>query len=152
MDEEARFMEQVAPITESGCWIYMGKTQGLGYGTFPAFGRKTIRAHRWSYDRFVGPIPAGLVVRHTCDVACCVNPKHLILGTQAENIQDKVSKGRQAKGSRMGHAKLNEESVRVIRSRLNPYRHGIYTELAKEFGVHRAIIARIDANKVWKHA
>jgi hypothetical protein len=151
MDEESRFLSLVEKIPESGCWIFTGKSVGNGYGSFHAFGRKTVRAHRWAYAHFVGQIPDGLQVRHSCDVACCVNPKHLIPGTHRENMDDMARRKRRATGVRSGVAKLNDEQVRQIRSRLNPYQHGIYVELAKEYGVDRSIIARIDSGKLWRH-
>lgn len=88
-----RFYDSVIPVTETGCWLFEKGYLVEGYAYFSANGRR-YRAHRWSYEQFVGPIGEGLVVRHICDVPCCVNPRHLILGTQAENNQDCVSRQR----------------------------------------------------------
>jgi DNA-directed RNA polymerase subunit RPC12/RpoP len=148
--EMDRFWNSIERIPESGCWIMHGSVVGDGYVCFTQRSR-TYRAHRWSYEHFVGPIADGMVVRHRCDVPCCVNPAHLMLGTQAENIADKMSKGRQAKGSRMGAAKLTEDQVRDIRRSLAEYRPGMFTALGKEYGVDRAIIARIKAGTAWGH-
>lgn len=88
----------------------------------------------------------GGVVRHTCDNKWCVNPDHLVLGTQAENMQDKVDRGRQAKGTAHGRVKLTEPAVLSIRERYSP---GKGVALAKEFGVSRRLIGKIVRRELW---
>lgn len=86
-------------VTESGCWIWMRSVAGTGYGDFRRR-PKLIAAHRASYEVFKGPIPAGLHVLHSCDVRCCVNPAHLSVGSNAQNIADSMAKGRRKGVSR----------------------------------------------------
>lgn len=78
------------PEPNSGCWLWLGTTSN-GYGRID-HGGKTLRAHRASYEEFVGPIPKGFCVLHRCDTPCCVNPEHLFLGTQQDNMSDKAAK------------------------------------------------------------
>lgn len=81
-----RFMRYVM-MTESGCWKWIGKISKIG--GYPHFGDekwKTVRAHRWSFQHFNGPLVDGLVVDHMCRNRWCVNPKHLRQVTQKENI------------------------------------------------------------------
>lgn len=79
-----------AQQTDQGC-LFKGNTDG--YGVFRHDG-KTFSRHRFAYQLEYGPIPSGMVVMHTCDNPGCFNPKHLKLGTQAENMSDMRSKGR----------------------------------------------------------
>jgi len=88
-----RFFEKIQPITETGCWIWMGHVTYFGHGQIKHEGAACL-AHRISYALHNGDIQDGLVVRHTCDIACCVNPAHLILGTQADNVRDISKRGR----------------------------------------------------------
>ena len=76
-----------------GCHEWSGARVGKGYGKTRMHGR-TYRAHRAAYELFVGPIPEGQVVRHTCDNPGCVNPDHLELGTHADNMKDKRVRSR----------------------------------------------------------
>ena len=82
------------------CWFWTAGRDRDGYGRFAVgLGGKAqahVRAHRFAYETFNGPIPDGLVVMHTCDNPPCVNPRHLELGTSQDNNDDKVQKGRHA--------------------------------------------------------
>ncbi len=82
-----------------GCWIWVAATRS-GYGRVWVDG-KLVSAHRYSYEMYVGPIPDGMVVRHKCDTPSCVNPDHLEIGSQAENIGDAVRRGRHFSPSRL---------------------------------------------------
>lgn len=87
------------------------------------------------------------VVRHTCDNPRCINPAHLIGGTHADNVRDRVERNRSAIGSRNGRAKLTEGRVRKIR------RNNVETisGLSREYKVSRRLIKLIKDNKCWKH-
>jgi HNH endonuclease len=85
--------ENAVKVPESGCWIWNKSCQTSGYGDFRLKGKHYL-AHRASYEAFNGEISKGLHVLHKCDIPQCVNPKHLFLGTNLDNIADSVSKGR----------------------------------------------------------
>lgn len=96
MTELERFMKFVIPEPNSGCWLWAGATYSRGYGQFWASPeRGNVRSHRWIYEQAVGPVIAGLFVCHKCDVPSCVNPAHLFLGTNSDNVQDCIRKGRE---------------------------------------------------------
>lgn len=80
-------------VTESDCWEWGGSRDGHGYGTVSVVDRNPF-VHRFSYETFVGPIPDGHVICHRCDNPPCMNPAHLFIGTQADNVADMVNKGR----------------------------------------------------------
>ncbi len=107
----SRIMKQVATITESGCWIWLGKLNDSGYGVGKISGSEQ-RIHRFMYRHHVGD-PGDLMVLHRCDIRCCVNPSHLFKGTAADNIHDCMEKGRfmpgiRAREERKRAAKLGE--------------------------------------------
>jgi hypothetical protein len=113
-------------ITESGCWIWMGRINGK----YAKVGDRSL-VHRSSYELFKGDIPEGLYVMHSCDIPCCVNPDHLSVGTHRENLEDCAKKGRAAK-------KLTIEKVREIKMSTEAQ-----IVLAKRYGIHPSCISRI---------
>lgn len=88
-----RFEERYIPVPESGCWIWTGHIRTNGYGAM-SIKSKLQYAHRISWELHNGPIPEGLFVLHKCDNPPCVNPDHLFIGTQKDNLQDAFKKGR----------------------------------------------------------
>ncbi len=96
---EERFWNKTDKRGPDECWPWKGSTNEWGYGQFYQ-DQERIKAHRWSYKNFVGPIPEGKLVRHTCDNPRCVNHAHLIVGTSQDNSNDAVERGRMSKGDR----------------------------------------------------
>jgi len=140
----------IAKVTKTDkCWIWSAGIANDGYGVFGS--HKSFRAHRVSYELFVGPIDDGLIVLHSCDNPACVNPSHLSLGTQSDNVHDMIRKGRRklAVGSRCGSSKLTEDSVMEIK-RLSSTGVGTM-ELSRMFGVERHAIQKIKSGTTWTH-
>lgn len=121
-------------MTTSGCWEWAGTIQH-GYGKLMLAGRN-IRAHRLAYETWIGPIPEGYLVMHSCDNPPCINPAHLSLGTPLDNMRDKVVKGRHrfAVGVNCGSSRLTPETVVAMRIRRS--RDGLtYQAIADEFNI-----------------
>ena len=130
-----------------GCFVWAGWVDAEGYGSICVEGKST-RVHRFVYEQCVGAIPEGSVVRHTCDNPACINPAHLAIGTQYDNIQDKMRRGRQARGSSHGCATVTWDAIRSIR-RL--YMRGVrQVQLAAQFGLHQTQISNIVTGKSWR--
>lgn len=141
---EDRFMGKIDKLTsKKGCWLWTAATFPNGYGRFWVED-KMLYAHRASYELFVELIPKGLNVLHECDVASCVNPDHLFLGTQSDNAIDFFSKG-----LTRGNGKLISRDVVEIR-RL--YKNGfIQKEIAQRFNVWQGNISSIVTGKSWAY-
>ena len=123
------------------CWIWKGNINPKGYGRFSQH-----PAHRYSYELHVHPIPKGplnkdqIVVRHTCDTPCCVNPDHLELGTRTDNNHDRHKRGRSSSD------KLTELQARDIKYNLR------HTEAMRKYPfVSETTITRIRKGLLWKH-
>ncbi|MFF0498524.1 HNH endonuclease signature motif containing protein [Nocardia aobensis] len=113
-------------------------------------GSEHFLAHRVSYEKYIGPIPAGLHIRHKNDMPLDVNPHNLIPGTPAQNSQDKVARGRQLKGCDHHQAKLTESDVISAR---NEYYVGRISQaqLARRYGVNSATMRSAILGLTWKH-
>lgn len=143
-----RFMVKVERDSDSGCLLWMEGTDADGYGQF-CVGGVTLRAHRWIFGEKFGYLPS--VVRHHCDTPACVNwERCLIGGTEADNMRDKLSRGRQAKGEAVNTCKLTAVEVMDIRRECVV---GILTQtmLAEVYGVTQAQISAIARRITWKH-
>ncbi len=130
------------------CWLWTGnKSKWSGYGFVKINGTRYF-THRISWQICNGDIPTGMCVLHHCDVRLCVNPDHLFLGTPTDNSNDKVSKGRQCKGSSHGLSKLSESQVlELLGSPAIPA-----SFFSAKFGVSDRTIRNIRYNKsCWKH-
>ena len=114
-----------------------------GYGLLGYKG-KTTRAHKLAYELTYGPVPAGLHVLHKCDTPSCVNPDHLYLGTNADNVRDKVAKGRSLSRERNPSSKLTPEQVELIRVDKRSQR-----KIAKDYGVAQTTVCNIKHGRTW---
>jgi hypothetical protein len=90
---EARVWASIHIWPPDQCWPWIASQTDSGYGRLKV-GKHYERAHRLVWELLNGPIPDGLVVRHNCDNKLCCNPEHLLLGTQADNIADRVERDR----------------------------------------------------------
>ena len=138
--------KNIIRLTESGCWIWMSSLNKGGYGKTGLGTGSHLSAHRVSYENKFGPIPKDKFALHICDIRCCVNPDHIFLGTQKENMADKVKKNRQAKGEKHGMRKLTEAQVVEIKSTTKRA-----ITLAKEFNCSATTIRQIKSGLYWKH-
>lgn len=143
-----KFMSKIT-YARNGCWMWTGIVDKDGYGFFST-PKKLLRCHRVAYQLFVGPLSRRDQVMHRCDVPGCVNPSHLMRGTNETNREDSVCKRRHAHGTRHGNAKLTETIVKAIRSRYMP---GVVSlkELSQEFDVHESLIWQVVRLKGWRH-
>jgi len=148
-DLQARFHTKYIPEPNSGCWLWTAALSHKGYGVLRYVGRWA-RAHRVSWKILRGPIPNGLHVCHKCDNRLCVNPDHLFLGTNDDNVADMIEKGRHLAGRRFGEqnatAKLTASKVAEIR-RSRTIRSS--RSLAREFGISHTTILRIWTGQYW---
>jgi hypothetical protein len=147
--DEVRFWKKVDRRGSDECWEWKaGKVRS--YGQF-RFNRKSQYAHRVSYILAFGNIPDGMNVCHKCDNPGCVNPNHLFLGTQLDNIRDREIKGRgktpDQSGENNSQSKLRLQQVEEIREK---YNHGVNKkELATMYSVSRQTINHVIIGDRW---
>ena len=135
-----RFMAKVQKT--DNCWLWTAS--GNRYGAIGIATGKATAAHRVSYELFNGNIPTGMCVCHKCDNPKCVNPEHLFLGTQAENIADMVAKNRNKAGfnikTGISHhrAKITDDEILAIRADVRSSR-----VIGEIYGLHHTYVSRI---------
>lgn len=133
------------------CWIWRGDSS-KGYGRFTFRGR-TLRSHREVYRLWNGEIPAGALIRHSCDIPLCINPEHLLLGDAKSNAQDMLERGREnpPRGSINGKSKLSEDQAQEILDLTFDLGPTLDKELSVKYGVSRLTIQSIRLRSRWKH-
>jgi hypothetical protein len=144
-----RFWAKVDRNGPNGCWLWTASLTSYGYGQIGIAGRN-INAHRLSWELHNGPIPEhdsyhGYCVCHTCDNRRCVNPAHLFLGTQKDNLHDMAAKGRKntecMRGEGNPNSKLTSSDVCAIRELAS---QGVgFREIGRRFGVGHSTIGGI---------
>jgi hypothetical protein len=153
------YISENSEIDINNCWIWKRFKNKKKYGKAHFQGRD-IYAHRLSYLTFIGEIPNNLYVLHNCDITACVNPKHLFLGDQEDNMKDMVNKNRQARlrGENNRNSKLLQKEVDEIRTlysaELEERIQGknvqlTQKELAERFKVSRSEISNIINVRTW---
>lgn len=142
----------VMPEPNSGCWLWEGALNKDGYGR-ARYLHKDALAHRVSYQISYGAIPSGLNVLHKCDNPPCVNPGHLWVGTQKENQQDAVDKGRRKHvmppvrlGCENSQAILSTKDILSIRSDGRSQQ-----KIAASFGISQQHVSKIKLRRRWGH-
>lgn len=144
-----RFWSKVDPTGD--CWLWTAYCKPQGYGQFTLRKGQFYGAHTISYALAKGPVLPGQVVCHHCDNPPCVNPDHLFLGTQQDNVRDMFKKGRAPRthGTDRHNARLTESAVKEIKNAVE--RRGLQTELANFYGVSTTTIRKIRAGQKWSH-
>jgi hypothetical protein len=151
LEIQKKLLSRIGVGVKNECWPWLGfiDLTGLGYGKLTIAGGNWW-AHRAVYHYFIGPIPKGKIIRHSCDVPRCCNPKHLILGTQRDNILDQIKKGRNCRGEMSHFSKLNENKVTAIRI-LWKSEFFSQSQIASMFGVKQQTILKIVNRHKWRH-
>lgn len=141
-----RFWSKVVIAGEDDCWLWTASCKPAGYGQLSFGNSRVAYAHRVAYIITNGSIPDGLFVCHQCDNRRCVNPKHLFLGTNADNVRDMDRKGRRVNTPHYGenHPAVITSDAIVAEIRQRYEQGGVrQVDLAKEYGL------RTDA--VWRY-
>lgn len=167
---EERFWRGIDKRGPDECWPWKRATAS-GYGVLPLPGHAAgyVEIHRFSYELHISPIPEGQIVRHRCPrgpLKTCGNPAHLKLGTQWDNMQDKIADGNQPRGDeaparkypermprgeRHKNSKLTEAAVRDIRRRAAPPEGVSFSALARQYRVAVSIVSDAFHRRTWKH-
>lgn len=132
------------------CWEWAGSLNDGGYGFVISKGRY-VMAHRVSWELANGPIPTGMKICHRCDNRRCINPHHLFLGTDADNVADMDAKGRRTvlRGEKNGFAKLTDADAAKIKADLNAGRS--LSDISQIFNVSKSTVSLIRRGRTWKH-
>ena len=142
------FLDRIC-IDNNGCWNWKKSKSKSGYACITWKGQKK-RGNRISYQTFKGMIPEGLLVCHQCDNRLCLNPEHLFLGNQKENMRDAQKKNRSIKGEKVSISKLKEKEVLQIRE-MAKMREKSHEKIGEMFGVSQSTVSLIAKRLIWKH-
>lgn len=147
-----KFLRGISKL-EDGCWTCTtASSTRSGYLHIPITHdgvRNLVKVHRFSYEHFVGPIPEGMLICHKCDNRWCCNPDHLFVGSQSDNMQDMVRKGRGLVGEKNANTSFTESDVISIYADIDS---GLTrTAIAKKHGVSAVTISHIATGRNWKH-
>jgi hypothetical protein len=143
---QERFWRNVDKKSEDECWKWIGAFNHSTYGIL-CWSNKRVFAHRASWIVHNGDIPNGMLVCHKCDNPACVNPNHLFLGTQLENMMDAKNKDRCIRGERGRHT-LTEDQVKQIRVLASTKEH-TQIEIGEIFGISRVHVWYLVNRKSW---
>ena len=153
-DIAERINEHIYPCPITGCYLWGGYTNGVGYGQL-SVGRGgngrcgKVLVHRLTHQMVYGELADDIILRHTCDTRACVNPEHTIPGTQKQNVHDAIKRGRWARGSGFSHAKLTEGQIPAIRVAIANGAN--LAALARTLGVSPTALYAIKGGRSWKH-
>ena len=152
-EEEEYFFQRVDIRAPHECWPWTGTCTRHKRG-LARIKKKQVYAYRLALLVYGNPVPADQCVLHKCDNPNCVNPNHLMIGTQAENIKDMFKKGRNSplpvsRGVKNANAKLNPDLVREIRSRHTA--GASYSEIAKIIGRSKSCVSFVVTKRTWSH-
>lgn len=139
------FFSASIPEPNTGCWLWEKQASKThDYGAFSLPGVGSVRAHRLAFALVNGDVPDGIVVRHRCDNPACVNPDHLELGTQRENVSDRYSRGRFVGNPAV--QKLDEATAKAIFESEDSS-----AATARKFGVSPTLVKSIRRREIWGH-
>lgn len=149
-----RFWDKVDIRGDDECWLWQAERTPAGYGTFYINRHNKHPAHRAAYRMVNGRIPHKHFVCHRCDNPPCVNPAHLFTGTQKDNMEDMVVKGRHRKGPPIKGeankmAKATDDVVRAIRR--ESVAGAARDALQRKYGLSKATVHRIIRREAWQH-
>lgn len=156
----------ILTANQNNCWYWQGAKDTAGYGSF-SVGGINYTSNRFAYFLYHNADPKIMHVLHKCDNKTCVNPNHLFLGTNYDNVLDKMAKGRQGRpigalsgasthpekilrGSKIGTSKLIESDIIIIRTKYLNGNISTYA-LAKEYNMTQSNMWAIVNKKIWKH-
>jgi hypothetical protein len=128
-----------------GCWLWTATKNSYGYGHC-TIDKRSHKAHRVAFQRYVGPLRKGEFTLHLCDTPACCNPLHLVRGTHEENMRYMRERRRGVYGEASNLARLSDDQVRAIRADTRLQR-----EIAQTYGIKRATVSAIKIRRSWAH-
>jgi hypothetical protein len=149
--EQFRAWFEAQTKQEGDCVVWTGTRYSQGYGRVKLASLEVYGiAHRIAFEMYNAEIPEGLVAMHICDNRLCVNPNHIVLGTNRANMYDMKRKHRSPSGERHHAAKLTMEQAHRIREAAKTFDYATHGQLAKQFGVSRSTVTKILSGQAYR--